>query len=574
MTGIAPKASADAATEAVLEIRDLSVALPAWADRSHAVKSVSLNVARGETLCVVGESGSGKSVMARAILRLLPEPHLRISGGRILLDGEDLAEADPQRMRQIRGGQIAMVFQEPMVALNPLMTVGRQIDEILEVHTRWNKAERHRRVIAVFEDVRLPDPEFIVGAYPHELSGGQRQRVMIAMSLVLEPKLIIADEPTTALDVTTEAQVLALLKELQTRHGTALLFITHNFGVVAEIADRVAVMRSGELVECGLVGEVLNRPQHPYTKALIDAVPSLVPRKRPAPAVEASTEPILSVRGLEKTYGRPGTGLPWLARLMPKIGRGGRRPVHAVNKVDLDIRRGSAVALVGESGSGKSTLARCLIGLEQADGGSASLGGNEIVGMSRSAWRPLRSRIQMVFQDPFASLNPRTKIGDIIARGAILQGENPAAAMDQARKLLDLVGLDAKAAERYPHEFSGGQRQRIGIARALAIKPEILIADEPVSALDVSVQKQVLDLLDDLRRQFGLTMLFITHDLRVAAHICEEIVVLKNGAIVERGMTADIFAHPRHDYTRTLLSSVPGRDWQRSAQHPPETTSR
>ncbi len=252
---------------------------------------------------MVGESGSGKSVMARSILRLLPEPHLRIAGGQILLDGEDLAEAEPQRMRQIRGGQIAMVFQEPMVALNPLMTIGRQIDEILEVHTNWSKAERHRRVIAVFEDVRLPDPEFIVAAYPHELSGGQRQRVMIAMSLVLEPKLIIADEPTTALDVTTEAQVLTLLSELQTKHGTALLFITHNFGVVAEIADRVAVMRYGELVEYGHVADVLNKPQHPYTKALIDAVPSLVPRKHPTPAADDPSEPILTVRGLEKTYG-------------------------------------------------------------------------------------------------------------------------------------------------------------------------------------------------------------------------------------------------------------------------------
>ncbi len=562
MTGSSLEAPAAGATDPVLEIRDLSVALPSWADRPLAVKSLSLTVGRGETLCVVGESGSGKSVMARSILRILPEPHLRIASGQILLAGEDLAKAEARRMRQIRGGQIAMVFQEPMVSLNPLMTVGRQIDEILEVHTDWSKAERRRRVIATFDDVRLPDPRSIVDAYPHELSGGQRQRVMIAMSLVLEPKLIVADEPTTALDVTTEAQVLTLLKDLQTKHGTALMFITHNFGVVAEIADRVAVMRFGELVEYGSVDEVMNRPQHPYTKALIDAVPSLVPRKRSGPAADAPAEPILTVRGLEKTYGRPSGGLPWLKRFLPVMGQGRRAAVKAVDKVDLDIRRGSAVALVGESGSGKSTLARCLIGLEQADAGSALVGGSEIVGMSRSAWRPLRSRIQMVFQDPFASLNPRTRVGDIIARGAVLQGQSPDAAMEQAYQLLDLVGLDAKAAERYPHEFSGGQRQRIGIARALAVKPDILVADEPVSALDVSVQKQVLDLLDDLRRQFGLTMLFITHDLRVAAHVCEEIVVLKSGAIVERGMTADIFANPRHDYTRTLLSSVPGRNWQ------------
>ncbi|WP_291825451.1 ABC transporter ATP-binding protein [Bosea sp. (in: a-proteobacteria)] len=553
----------------VLEIRDLSVALPAWADRRLAVNAVSLTVGRGETLCVVGESGSGKSVMARSILRLLPEPHLRIVNGQVLLDGEDLALADDRRMRQIRGGRIAMVFQEPMVSLNPLMTIGRQIEEILEVHTDWSKAERRRRVVATFEDVRLPNPDFIVGAYPHELSGGQRQRVMIAMSLVLEPRLIIADEPTTALDVTTEAQVLTLLKELQQRHGTALLFITHNFGVVAEIADRVAVMRSGELVEYGAVGDVLTNPQHPYTRALIDAVPSLVPRPNPGASARATAEPILTVRGLEKTYGRPSARPAWLARLFPAIGKGGRGAVKAVDQVDLDIMRGSAVALVGESGSGKSTLARCLIGLETADAGSAIIAGDEIVGLSRSGWRPLRARIQMVFQDPFASLNPRTRVGDIIARGAVLQGETPAAAMAQAQALLKLVGLEAKAAERFPHEFSGGQRQRIGIARALAVKPDILIADEPVSALDVSVQKQVLDLLDDLRRRLGLTMLFITHDLRVAAHVCEEIVVLKGGRIVEQGATADIFADPQHEYTRMLLASVPGRDWQRRGQHDP-----
>jgi peptide/nickel transport system ATP-binding protein len=546
----------------ILEISDLSVALPSWADRPQAVRQASLSIGAGETLCVVGESGSGKSVMARAILRLLPAPQVRIVGGRVLLEGEDLTQADDKRMREIRGGKIAMIFQEPMVALNPLMTIGRQIDEILEAHTGWGRAERRRRVVATFEDVRLPDPARIVAAYPHELSGGQRQRVMIAMSLVLEPRLIIADEPTTALDVTTEAQILNLLKELQQRHGTALLFITHNFGVVAEIADRVAVMRHGEVVEQGAVDEVLTRPRHPYTRALIDAVPSLVPREGIGGSGKAAAEPILAIRGLDKIYGRRSPGPQWLTRWMPRLGRGGRNAVHAVNRVDLDVKRGSAVAVVGESGSGKSTLARCLIGLEQADSGSVRMAGNEIVGLSRSAWRPLRSRVQMVFQDPFASLNPRTSVGDTIARGAILQGESPAAALAQARELLSLVGLDPKAAARFPHEFSGGQRQRIGIARALAVKPDVLIADEPVSALDVSVQKQVLDLLDDLRRRFGLTMLFITHDLRVAAHLCEEIVVLKNGRIVEQGRTVEIFADPRHEYTKTLLSSVPGRAWQ------------
>jgi peptide/nickel transport system ATP-binding protein len=556
----APTAAPSAAP--ILDIQDLTVALPGWADRPHAVKQVSLQIGAGETLCVVGESGSGKSVMARAILRLLPGPHVRIAGGRVLLEGEDLAQADDKRMRQVRGGRIAMIFQEPMVALNPLMTIGRQIDEILEAHTDWGRAERRRRVVATFEDVRLPDPARIFGAYPHQLSGGQRQRVMIAMSLVLEPRLIIADEPTTALDVTTEAQILTLLKELQQRHGTALLFITHNFGVVAEIADRVAVMRYGEVVEHGEAEAVLTRPQHPYTRALIEAVPSLVPREGIGGGDEAAGEPILAIRRLDKIYGRRSAEASWLTRWLPRLGRGARHAVHAVNQVDLDVKRGSAVAVVGESGSGKSTLARCLIGLEQADSGSVRIAGNEIIGLSRSGWRPLRARVQMVFQDPFASLNPRSRVGDIIARGAILQGEAPDAAMAQAHELLTLVGLEPKAAGRYPHEFSGGQRQRIGIARALAVKPDVLIADEPVSALDVSVQKQVLDLLDSLRRRFGLTMLFITHDLRVAAHVCEEIVVLKSGRIVEHGRTAEIFAHPRHEYTRALLSSVPGRDWQ------------
>jgi peptide/nickel transport system ATP-binding protein len=568
-----PSPAAAAPTETALEIRGLSVALPAWADRPHAVKDVSLTIAKGETLCVVGESGSGKSAMARAILRLLPEPHVRIVGGQVLLDGEDVAQADDQRMRAIRGGKIAMVFQEPMVALNPLMTVGRQTEEILEVHTDWGGTERRRRVVATFEDVRLPDPERIFGAYPHELSGGQRQRVMIAMSLLLEPKLVIADEPTTALDVTTEAQILALLKELQKRHGTALLFITHNFGVVAEIADRVAVMRHGEIVEHGEAAAVLTRPRHAYTRALIEAVPSLTPRKRATVAGDAAAEPILAVRGLEKTYGKRAAGAQWLARIGLRLRGGGRDAVRALDRIDLDVKRGSAVALVGESGSGKSTLARCLIGLEHADAGSVTIAGTEIVGLTRRGWRPLRSRVQMVFQDPFASLNPRMRVGDAIARGAVLMGEEPRAAMERAHELLTLVGLETKAAERFPHEFSGGQRQRIGIARALAVKPDILIADEPVSALDVSVQKQVLDLLDDLRRRFGLTMLFITHDLRVAAHVCEDIVVLKNGRIVERGSTADVFSNPQHDYTRTLLAAVPGREWRlRSAgeRAPPE----
>jgi peptide/nickel transport system ATP-binding protein len=537
-------------TDAVLTIENLSVALPSWADRPFAVDGVSLEVLRKEVLCVVGESGSGKSVMAKSILRLLPEPHVRVTSGCIMYEGKDLLALPPDDIRAVRGGRIAMIFQEPMVALNPLMTVGRQTDEIIEVHTRMRPSERRKRIIEVFGDVRLPEPERILGSYPHELSGGQRQRVMIAMALALEPALIIADEPTTALDVTTQAQILRLLAELQGRHGTAILFITHDFGVVAEIADRVAVMRQGKLVEQGPASEVLQRPLHEYTRTLVAAVPSLTPRHVARSAPAQSEPPLLSVSGVEKTYASRG------GRFML-----GRRQVPAVAGVSLEIAKGRSLALVGESGSGKSTLARCIVGLERPDNGAIVLEGIDLAGLSRAKMRPYRKFLQMIFQDPFASLNPRWRVADIIAQGPIVNGTPRQTALDQAAELLRLVGLDPKAADRYPHEFSGGQRQRIGIARALAVKPKLIIADEPVSALDVSVQKQVLDLLDELRTAFDLSMLFITHDLRVAAHVCEEIAVMKEGVIVEQGATADIFSQPQHDYTKALLSSVPGRDW-------------
>ena len=538
-------------SDAALVIENLSVALPAWADRPRAIDEVSLEVRRKEILCVVGESGSGKSVMAKAILRLLPEPQVRVVGGRVLYDGQDLLALPADGIRAVRGGRIAMIFQEPMVALNPVMTVGRQADEIIEVHTRLRAVQRRKRVIEVFADVRLPEPERILKCYPHELSGGQRQRVMIAMALALEPALIIADEPTTALDVTTQAQILRLLKELQGRHGTAILFITHDFGVVAEIADRVAVMRQGKLVECGHASDVLQYPQQQYTRSLIAAVPSLTPRRMaPDHPAAASERPLLAVSGLRKAYLRRG-GFAL-----------GRSRVTAVAGVSLEIKRGRALALVGESGSGKSTLARCIVGLEQADGGAIELEGSDIAGLSRAALRPYRKALQMIFQDPFASLNPRWRVGDIIAQGPIVNGTPRREAEAQAAELLRLVGLEPVVANRYPHEFSGGQRQRIGIARALAVKPQLIVADEPVSALDVSVQKQVLELLDALRTEFKLSMLFITHDLRVAAQVCEEVAVMKDGVIVERGPTANIFVAPRHDYTRALLASVPGREWQ------------
>ena len=529
----------------VLAIENLTVGLPAWSDRKSAVSGVSLEVGKTEIVCVVGESGSGKSIMGKAILGLLPKPHVRVTGGRIMFEGRDLIALPEDDMRRLRGGRIAMIFQEPMTALNPLMKVGRQIDEVIEVHTDLKPAARRARVLELISDVHLPDPKRIVDSYPHQLSGGQRQRIVIAMALALEPALIIADEPTTALDVTTQAQILHLMKELQRAHGTSVLFITHDFGVVAEIADRVAVMRHGEIVEAGSADEVLRNPQADYTKALVAAVPGLKPRLRDKQAAQ----PLLVVRDLEKTY----------------VSAGGfaapARRVKAVDKVSLELGERSSLALVGESGSGKSTLARCIIGLELPEGGEILLDGERISGLTRDQLRPYRRHMQMVFQDPFASLNPRQRIGDIIAIGPMIQGVSREKAHAEARELLSLVGLRPEAADRYPHEFSGGQRQRVGIARALAVKPKLIVADEPVSALDVSVQKQVLDLLNELRRKFGLSMLFITHDLRVAATVCENIAIMQRGRIVEHGATAEIFANPQHAYTRSLLDAVPGKDW-------------
>jgi peptide/nickel transport system ATP-binding protein len=534
-------------SEVAISIRDLSVGLPAWSDRKLAVSGVSLDIRQGEILCIVGESGSGKSMMGMAILGLLPAPHVRAVGGQILFEGRNLFDLSEDEMRAVRGCRIAMIFQEPMTALNPLMPVGRQIDEILEIHTDLPPARRRERVLELIRDVHLPDPERMVASYPHQLSGGQRQRIVIAMALALEPGLIIADEPTTALDVTTQAQILHLIKELQRAHGTAVLFITHDFGVVAEIADRVAVMRHGEIVEQGPAAEVLGAPQADYTKALIAAVPGLKPRRR---AADADPNILLRVTDIEKTY-----------RIASGFFGSAVREVKAARKVSLELKRGSSLALVGESGSGKTTLARCIIGLESVDSGTIELDGERISGRSRSELRPYRKHIQMVFQDPYASLNPRQRVGDIVALGPMLNGVSREQAIAEARELLRLVGLKPEAVDRYPHEFSGGQRQRIGIARALAVKPKMIVADEPVSALDVSVQKQVLELLNDLRKSFGLSMLFITHDLRVAATVCEEIAIMQRGEIVEQGATAAIFASPVHPYTRSLFDAVPGREW-------------
>ena len=529
-------------SEELLKIRNLTVDLPKTADRKHAVENVSLDVGHNEVLCLVGESGSGKSITGRAVMGLLGRTKLKVSSGEINFLGENLLKASDKRMRALRGSQIAMVFQEPMTALNPLMTMGRQLDELLKIHTKLDRAARKIKILELFRDVHLPDPERIYAAYPHEVSGGQRQRVVISMALILDPQLIIADEPTTALDVTTQAQILKLMKNLQSSRQTGLLFVTHDFGVVAEIADRVAVMQRGCLVETGSAQEVLNNPRHPYTQALIRAVPRFAPR---AKLDMVNHESVLSVKALDKVYGNS------------------TQAVAAVKKVSFDLRRGETIGIVGESGSGKSTLARCIIRLIEPTGGQVMLKGIDFSGLPRKELAPYRKTIQMVFQDPYSSLNPRLTVGQLVAQGPIVQGVAQAEAFDLAGQLLKLVGLDRNAINRYPHEFSGGQRQRIGIARALAMRPAVLVADEPVSALDVSVQAQVLALLDDIRKQFDLAMVFITHDLRVAAQICDRVAVMKFGEVVEEGPTADVFASPSHSYTRSLLDAVPGKSWER-----------
>ncbi len=535
-------------TGQLLEIRDLHVALPEGSERRYAVEQVDLELAPNEILCVVGESGSGKSLTARAVMGLLPAPHVKVEKGAIRFGQEDLTRVGDARLRQIRGSEISMIFQEPMTALNPVMTIGDQIDEVFRFHARMGRKERRQKATALLDDVHLPDPAQIIGAYPHELSGGQRQRAMIAMALALDPKILIADEPTTALDVTTQAQILKLIKELQAGHDTGVLFITHDFGVVADIADRVAVMQQGRVVEAGSADKVLNAPEHPYTRDLIAAVPSLVPRA----ARQRSAEPVLQVQGLTKVY-RSGGGF---------FGLGGKeRKVTAAKEVALELRRGETLGIVGESGSGKSTVARCIVRLNDADEGQILLHGSDLRPLGRAAMRPFRAKIQMVFQDPFASLNPRTRVGRIIAQGPLIQGQSPAAAQDRARELLEIVGLDARAFDRYPHEFSGGQRQRIGIARALALDPEVLVADEPVSALDVSIQAQILRLLDEIRDRLSLSMIFITHDLRVAAQVCDRIAVMRYGVVVETGSTGEIFRDPQDAYTKDLLAAVPGRHW-------------
>jgi peptide/nickel transport system ATP-binding protein len=528
-------------SEPILRIDRLQVALPAGGDRTHAVNGVTLAIEAGKTLCVVGESGSGKSVMATTVMGLLPR-EVHVSGGQVSLKGESLLQASPARLRDLRGQAMGMVFQEPMTALNPVMACGAQVDELLRTHTRWPAAQRKAEILRVFERVKLPEPERIYRSFPHQLSGGQRQRIVIAMAVILKPALLICDEPTTALDVTTQKEILSLIAELQREQGSAVLFITHDMGVVAEIADEVLVMNQGLAVEIGPREQVLKAPREDYTRMLLAAVPSI----QPPPARPAPAGPVhLAGQAVSKTY----SSRDWLGR---------ERRTHALQEATVAVRDGETVGIVGESGSGKSTFARCLIRLIDPSAGQIQWGDAEVARAHEARLRGLRHRVQVVFQDPNRSLNPRLRVGQSLIEGAMNFGATRAEADARAALLMDRVRLPREGLQRYPSQFSGGQRQRLAIARALACQPHVLVADEAVSALDVSVQAQILKLLREIQDEFGLGMLFITHDLRVAAQLCDRVIVMHQGRIVEQGATAQLYAAPQHEYTRKLFAAAPG----------------
>lgn len=527
----------------VLTINDLTVSLPRVADRTYAIQNISITLEAGEILCIVGESGSGKSVTANAVMGLLPPP-LKIESGSIHLHDRNILTLNEKDRSSVNGRVVSMIFQDPLSALNPLMTIGQQIEEVMLTHPNAAPTDRRARVIELLEMVGLPNPPAMVHQYPFRLSGGQRQRVMIAMALALDPDVLIADEPTTALDVTTQAQILEIIKRLQQQKKMAVMFITHDFGVVADIADKVIVMEKGRLIEQGTAEQVLRAPREPYTRRLLAAIPAMRTEARKPVRDDAPT--VLDVKDLCKTY-KTGGGLFGKARI-----------VKAVDGVSLTLRKGETIGVVGESGSGKSTLGRMIMKLLNSDSGQIILDGEDVVPMKDSHFRHKRPYIQMVFQDPFASLNPRHSVEHSLVCGPMSFGTSRGQARANAIRLLKRVGLPEQALERYPHEFSGGQRQRIGIARALMFNPVLLIADEAVSALDVSIQAQVLQLLDEIQQETRISMIFITHDLRVASQICDRIAVLQRGRLVELAPAHELFSAPRDPYTKSLVDAIPG----------------
>jgi ABC-type microcin C transport system duplicated ATPase subunit YejF len=522
----------------VLDIDNLVVGLGKKPGGERIIDGISLQVREGETLCVVGESGSGKSVTSLTVMGLLQKGALVPMSGSVKLVGEELLAASDRRLRQLRATRMAMIFQEPMTALNPVVPVGRQIDEVLRVHTDLDARARRQKILAMMEHVRLPDVERIFSSYPHRLSGGQRQRIMIAMALVLEPKLLIADEPTTALDVTIRAQILALLAELQQEFGMAVLLITHDLNMVLRFAERVGVMSRGAIVETAPTAELFATPRHEYTRMLLNSRPAREVSDLPSDSPE-----LVAAERLTCTF---------------HIKRGWlRRDVfHAVRDVDLDVRRGETVGIVGESGSGKTTLGLALLRLQPSTG-TIRLNGKQVDALPQHAFRPLRKNLQVVFQDPYSSLSPRRTIEQIVAEGLALHFADltDAQRRSQVIDMLRQVGLDASILGRYPHEFSGGQRQRIAIARVAVLRPELLVLDEPTSALDATVQQQVLRLLVELQRRLGMSYLFISHDLAVIQAIAHRVIVMKDGVVVEHGETADILHRPTHPYTRRLIEA-------------------
>lgn len=534
--------------DTILEIRDLSISLPRGADRKYAVEDVNLKIRRGEILCVVGESGSGKSVMTSAIMNDVPG-RLEIASGEVLFDGKNVLEFSQAELNEIRGARISMIYQEPMAALNPAIKIGAQVDEVFALH-RPDVSVSQRRVetLNLLEQMKLPNPPRIYDSYPHQVSGGQCQRIVIAMALACKPDVLIADEPTTALDVTTQAEILRLINDLKEVYDNATIFITHDFGVVADVADRVAVMCWGKVIEEGSKQDILMHPKEPYTKLLVDAMPLLETTR--TPDEKRNDPPVVEVKGLHKVY------------------RSGSKEVHALKDAQFVLRAGETLGVVGESGSGKSTLAKTLIRLEEASDGAVIINEQDFLGLKEQDLVEARKNIQMIFQDPFGSLNPSQSVGFMVTRGLHLQGIEQSKARGRAIELLEQVGLSEAAYRRKPRNFSGGQRQRIGIARALAMEPDVVIADESVSALDLSVQKQVLRLMNDLQAKYKMAIIFITHDLRVAAQISDYITVMEKGVMVEFGPAEQVFNAPKHEYTKRLLDAAPGRDW-----HPPRLSA-
>ncbi len=528
--------------ESILKVDNLHISFQSKEEEFDAVRGVSFEVKKGETLGIVGESGSGKSVTARSIMRLLPSPPSYMKEGEITFLGENLAEKTEKEMESIRGRDIGMIFQDPMTSLNPTIRIGNQIAESLMKHQDLSREQAKKEAIDILKQVGIRNSEERYSQYPHEFSGGMRQRVMIAIALACRPTLLIADEPTTALDVTIQKQILNVMKHMQERFGTSIILITHDLGVVAGMCDSVVVMKEGEIVERGTTEQIFASPRHPYTKKLLNALPRLDEPKKSKKDPSPDKPPLLDVSSLRQHF---------------DLGKG--HTLKAVDDISFFIREGETLGLVGESGSGKSTTGRAILRLNEPTGGVVTYEGMSVNGMTKREMKAMRRHMQMIFQDPYASLNPRFKVMDIIGQALDIHGlcKTKQDRKRRVEELLEMVGLQASHAKRYPHEFSGGQRQRIGIARALAVEPKFIVCDEPLSALDVSIQAQIVDLLQDLQKRLGLTYLFIAHDLSMVKHISDRVAVMYAGKIVELAESEELYANPQHPYTKSLLSAIP-----------------